>query len=388
MKLHSKILMAVAGCALVGASAILAAVSQPNEAKATYSGSIRLELGNDAWQSTSIQIGLYVYGTGVGNNSFCPLITPLGGRYYTYSWSELSFEVTHVIPVRVKSGTTNWGSGIWNSDDLYGRTNDIAVSDGNTIYLGDNYTDSKWVNHSIYTFNTTAYIKSGDYQKWDETTTTAMSSDYRFDDIGNLYFRAEVSLSKCSFQPFWDDKWSGSGNVTIHSSLSSIFSTSGNNIDCATAGTYLITYYPWAYSVSITTKEAEAADYAAGFLSATSVCDPDGVTNNITSEIWTAQQGAYRGLSLDSVRNVLKNAVASVKGTTIQQCAARYDYIVRKYSYNDFMNRSPVALGANVVNNQATPISSNSMATVATVAVIGSIAAAGGLIFLRKRKIF
>lgn len=86
----------------------------------------------------------------------------------------------------------------------------------------------------------------------------------------------------------------------------------------------------------------EDETYAYNFLKATSVCDPTGVTNNVTTTIWDAQSAAFTALSAETFKNNIKTATANASGTIIQQAVARYDYIASKYNatLSNFMDRT------------------------------------------------
>jgi hypothetical protein len=89
-------------------------------------------------------------------------------------------------------------------------------------------------------------------------------------------------------------------------------------------------------SYAVETDQDKAETFATNFLSATSVCDATGATNNITDAIWTAQSDAYALLS-DAVKTLLKAATPNAGGTVLEQFMARYTYIVGKYSNTNFL---------------------------------------------------
>lgn len=93
-----------------------------------------------------------------------------------------------------------------------------------------------------------------------------------------------------------------------------------------------------------------AESFAETFLNTTSVCDPSGVTNNITSEMWQELEDAYNALSVEE-RARLSNAQNNEHGTKLEKAVARYEYIVHKYGYKDFMDRNVEVLSINNLNN-------------------------------------
>ena len=81
--------------------------------------------------------------------------------------------------------------------------------------------------------------------------------------------------------------------------------------------------------------------FANGFLSATMVCDPQGMTNYITNEIWSAQANAFAALDPFAQAELINKSYNSghTDGDVVAQAIERYDYIVNKYSINDFIDR-------------------------------------------------
>ncbi len=126
-----------------------------------------------------------------------------------------------------------------------------------------------------------------------------------------------------------------------------------------------------------------ALEYAQNFLAAFT-CDATG-TNAPTfasGKSWATLKTAFNALSTTD-QNTLKNATANESGSTIEQAVARYDYVVAKYGYENFMNRT--------ISNQANKMNPfNGSSTNNLFLVLGSISLLGGLTylayFLKKRK--
>ena len=144
-----------------------------------------------------------------------------------------------------------------------------------------------------------------------------------------------------------------------------------------------------AGTVHFTSPDHAAADeYAQEFLNATSVCDATGATNKITTKIWSDLNDGWDLLSAES--KAFYDGVAAKTedegGNYIEQCVARYDYIVNKYgssTYANFMNRTlnpvPGTIGQ-------TYVLTNSGAIIISVIAATIVAIALGTIYLTKRK--
>jgi hypothetical protein len=121
--------------------------------------------------------------------------------------------------------------------------------------------------------------------------------------------------------------------------------------------------------------KAPAFVWANSFLSATSVCDPAGLANNITTTIWDGQKTTYNALASDVQTRIKAGSASGTSG--IDQAIARYDYIVAKYSLEDFM-------GLNIVPLQTPSVFHEENKATTTVLAVGLsvIALAAGLTFV------
>ena len=133
----------------------------------------------------------------------------------------------------------------------------------------------------------------------------------------------------------------------------------------------------------VTTTTNPALEYAQNFLSAFT-CDATG-TNAPTfasGKSWASLKTAFQALTTPH-QNALKNATANESGTDIEKAVARYDYVVAKYGYENFMNRT-ITNSANKMNVF------NGNSTNNILLILGSISLLGGLTylayFLKKRK--
>ena len=131
-----------------------------------------------------------------------------------------------------------------------------------------------------------------------------------------------------------------------------------------------------------TTDNSEAVAFAEMFLEEIT-CD-DGVTAPNASN-WDDIALLYDDLT-SADKEVLKTASANAEGTEIEQCVARYDYIVGKYgpeTYNDFMGRKPAPIASALSIHNSDDVMD--IAVISALAVAG-IAAAGAFVFLRRKK--
>ncbi|HNX16277.1 MAG TPA: bacterial Ig-like domain-containing protein [Bacilli bacterium] len=99
---------------------------------------------------------------------------------------------------------------------------------------------------------------------------------------------------------------------------------------------------------------------------------------------WSAQASNYLALSSDD-KYIFVNTVANASGTIIEQCAARYDYIVNKYGdtvYSNFMSRTPAE------SSTSSTIYANYRYNMTAIIVIllSSLGLTGALFFAKKKK--
>ena len=138
----------------------------------------------------------------------------------------------------------------------------------------------------------------------------------------------------------------------------------------------------WEYVALELVEDTGASDFANTFLGE-KLCD-DGLTAP-SVETWNTLAASFNEISAAS-KETFKTAVANVSGTEIEQCVARYDYIVGKYgpeTYNDFMGRKPAQIASALSIRNSDGLTD--IAVISALAVAG-IAAAGAFVFLRRKK--
>ena len=150
--------------------------------------------------------------------------------------------------------------------------------------------------------------------------------------------------------------------------------------------------YAKLYKIGPTAESsADISSFNDTFFDLTSVCDGTGQTNKITNEIWTSLSNAFASLGADAqgyFANLTYTHGATVSGTD-EDLVDRYDYIVSKYSREDFIERG----SANTLQNNAKQnyhsifeTNENNMVTITLVIAIISSSAFLTVSLLRKRK--
>ena len=139
-----------------------------------------------------------------------------------------------------------------------------------------------------------------------------------------------------------------------------------------------------AVSITIETEAGSDAvtSFASDFLHSFT-CDPTGATaptfgDNIS---WSGLSSAFAFLTADEQAQ-FKNGVADPSGSVLGRCLARYDYLVGKYGYENFMDRNVSSLALNYTFG----LSKNSPNAAIIVAVVlgASIAGVGGYLLIKK----
>ena len=100
---------------------------------------------------------------------------------------------------------------------------------------------------------------------------------------------------------------------------------------------------------------------------------------------WSDFSNAYSNLHSDD-QSALTGASANQGGTAVQQCVARYDYIVGKYQYNDFLSRSPSPIGNHKINLFSKDTDNASTTAIIILVSAITLITAGGFILLHRKK--
>ena len=167
--------------------------------------------------------------------------------------------------------------------------------------------------------------------------------------------------------------------------ISSVNYTFGNYGNRTLFAAYSLTAYPNNYKVQFeaSLQTNPALEFAQTFLAAFT-CDSTGANEPTfaNGKSWSSLKTAFNNLSTPH-QNTLKNATANENGTDIEKAMARYDYVVAKYGYENFINRAS-GNSANRMNKFNSDSANNLLL------VLGSMSLLGGLTylayFLKKRK--
>ena len=136
---------------------------------------------------------------------------------------------------------------------------------------------------------------------------------------------------------------------------------------------------------------AEANQFSLGFNTKIGgACDPTGVANNITSDLWAEQKSAFEALSVDAQGYLARLTAKDQPDVTKQDetAVSTYNYIIGKYgqaTYSDFMSR--IATGT--LSNYRTTLftyDNNNTITFAVVVIVAVSMIAGLIIVSKKRK--
>ena len=135
-------------------------------------------------------------------------------------------------------------------------------------------------------------------------------------------------------------------NETLTYSISEVSYSVGSKGTYDTFGAYKIADVE--HKVEFIASYEKAAASFSKAVNSNIACYQDGKTTPSFNDFeWTDFENVYSKLN-DSGKEVITNADADEKGTIIEQYVARYDYIVGKYHYNDFLNRHPVSIGGRI----------------------------------------
>ena len=179
---------------------------------------------------------------------------------------------------------------------------------------------------------------------------TTAASEFTIEKSGNNYTIKSASNK-------YIGNSSNSNNLTASdSALSNTITINGGNADIVSSGGAYLRYnagndqarFRYYKSSSYTSQQAiqlyrfdGAASYATAFMDAFT-CDSTGTNPPTfkTGKSWSTLQTTYNSLHTED-KNTLKNATANQNSTSIiEQAMARYDFVVIKYKYSNFINRT------------------------------------------------
>lgn len=242
-----------------------------------------------------------------------------------------------------------------------------------------------------------AITKSGNSISWDEASAvceftlggtidawtfyddTASNRGYIYSaSSSNNYLKTQSTLND-------NGRWTISFNSGVISLVSN--GTNSHNVmryNSSNNNKLFSSYLPTSTTADIALYQLKTIEPPTAFASlflANVTCD-NGLTPPSTTK-WNMMASEFALLETEQ-KNMLKSANADEDGTIIEQCVARYDYIIVKYGsseYQNFMNRATTSF-----TNLDSPIELTNKSTVSIVVILLSVAMCGTTLILFKRK--
>lgn len=143
-------------------------------------------------------------------------------------------------------------------------------------------------------------------------------------------------------------------------------------IDASTTGTFI------ADTIAFGLGNANEATAVATAAAANDMVDEQCAALNVSVETWNSVAGVYA--TLDATVKAILNGTIKTGYAEVEQLLARYDYIVAKYGYSDFMSRG--ISSSRAIN----PIANSNAALLVAAGSICVIAAFATLILLKRKK--
>lgn len=143
----------------------------------------------------------------------------------------------------------------------------------------------------------------------------------------------------------------------------------------------------WEY-VSISFEKDsidDSADSFAELFLGEELCDNGKTAPDVES--WNLLAELYADDVSSEGKSILKSAAADEYGTVVEQCVARYDYIVGKYGsdvYQDFMGRSPEPLNYGLSTSKQ--MSEEAPAWICALTLLAATLVLGGAFIAKRRK--
>ena len=348
-------------------------------------GTLEAKAGDAAWDLS----GLSVKGTMSGSATIVDVTlhvnlttddvpgTPASTTTRNVSVTATGKDDSSITLTQNVSGTVKVDSGLVDA----GNYRISATRDSVTYYLKQNGTSSApsavtdFREATVFTFTLVA----------DDTYTISNGSSYLYTTDTNNGVR------------FGTPSDPNNKNWTIETGESTL-DGSYNLVGCS--GARFLTLYnaaDWrAYNSATASNRKENTDlqafdadqYSTEFLTYyTAGCNAEGGYDSASME-WDTASAQFALLASDQ-QIAIKGASAVQSGTLVQQCAARYDYIVGKYgtgTFADFMTRNPVSLSSSRTMPSAIVGDSNTVIMIIVIGSLVSVSAIGGYFFLRKRR--
>ena len=368
------------GAIAVGAVSVEASPIDRAEAADKYSGSIVIQKDDNDMKWDGCNLVAYLFNS--GNSTWGPIVQNTSNDYQEYSWTDLSFNPTTAILLRVPTNwSSSWDNPWWDgSGGIYCRTGNITISNSSVVWIKGNATESS----NWGTFEPDAVVKGGASDNWSVATVSTALSTVKVNSSNHLEVYGAVSLPANTYFKVLKETNTWCGTYSAHSSIQSNLSGGGNsNIHNTKAATYEF-YFDWvSLSTYITDPVEAAADEWAQYFLAHVGCDSNGV--NLPTG-WSTCATEYGKLSGD-VKNRIYGAEAKESGTFVEQAVARYDKAISSHpSLTKFIVNSsdtPRATNNVVITTKS---KENNIAFVVVTAVAIAALSTGAYLLLRKKK--
>ena len=145
-----------------------------------------------------------------------------------------------------------------------------------------------------------------------------------------------------------------------------------------------VSFFKYDYNDII---EDDVQNFIDAFLDATSNCDNTGETNNLTEEDWLLAKRAFEALGPDAqgyLANMTYNHNQEASGSAAN-IVDRYDYIIAKYDFEDFMLRKLVNTYVNHYSSNSqvfnSLISNDNDSFMVLTVIVGVVSSFVGLLF-------
>ena len=238
-------------------------------------------------------------------------------------------------------------------------------------------------------YGTTSTTKSEGVDVFFENHTGGGQNIYFMNGTTKNYFSVVESSSSGSTHYNFNfaasvptNPWLYNGNTMVYE-VNGVDYTLGTKDSFTTFDAFVATLTS-QYAVQFETTDAITAEaFATSFL-ANMTCDGTGATapTYASGYSWADFQVLFN--QLDSTeQSSLQSATANENGTTVEQAMARYDYVVAKYSYHNFINRTI----SNSSNRMMGIIDNNSVVLITVVLGLLTVTSFAAFYMLRKRKL-
>lgn len=256
----------------------------------------------------------------------------------------------------------------------------IAANVGGTYYAMGNEYASK-ISGSVVTVTDGAI--TGDVSAYSVTVTVTNDGATIYNGSKYLTYSSSTDLGISSSAYYWTLSTGTHGStrcLSVNTPARGLFFRAGTTNKyggyAASNASATSEYYDLEFFRAYT-----ASDYANVFLSNT-VCHDGSAPTYGTGYDWSELGTEFTNKLTAEEKAILVAADADKEGTIVEQAVARYDLIVRKYGYDNFMSRT-VTSGAPYIQ----PVTnSNASTSIIVVVALTSITSIGVLLVIKRKR--